>query len=228
MADNKIFEPGDLAGKKSDDEEKEIQLEDFQFSGEISISSNALKEEIEYVGEDKDETLKGLVIILTGEGKGKTTAALGMALRATGWNRPLIFIQMMKKRPYGELNAFDMLNENAEIYQLGREEHVEKGNPTDEDIDLARRALKMARESMDSRQYDWVFVDEALTAMEYGLISEQDILDLISIKPPFLHLVLTGLGITPALIDAADCVTRCEKIKHHFDKGIKAQKSVEF
>lgn len=185
--------------------------------------------DIQYIGEDRSEHPdKGITVLLAGDGKGKTTAAIGMAIRAVGWNRPTIFIQMMKKYPYGELVIMEHLSEKLEVYQMGREEHVDKENPCTEDICLAQRGLKMAKESIDSRQYDFIIVDEALTALEYGLVSEEDLLDLINQKPDFLNLVLTGLKLTPALIEVADCVTRMEKIKHHFDAGFPAQKGIEY
>jgi cob(I)alamin adenosyltransferase len=185
--------------------------------------------DIQYFGKEKlEHPDKGVTVLLAGDGKGKTTSAVGMAIRAVGWNRPTIFIQLMKKYPYGELVILEKVSEKLEIYQMGREEHVDKENPASEDIALAQRGLKMARESIESRQYDFIIVDEALTALEYGLVSEKDLLDLISQKPDFLNLVLTGLKLTPALIDAADCVTRMEKIKHHYDAGFPAQKGIEY
>jgi cob(I)alamin adenosyltransferase len=185
--------------------------------------------DIQYIGEERSQHAdKGITVLLAGDGKGKTTAAIGMAIRAVGWNRPTIFIQLMKKYPYGEISILEELSEKLEVYQMGREEHVDKKNPSPEDIALAQRGIKMARESIESRQYDFIIVDEALTALEYGLVSEEDLLDLISQKPDFLNLILTGLKLTPELIEAADCVTRMEKVKHHFDAGLPAQKGIEY
>jgi len=186
-----------------------------------------MNNEIEYLDQSESESI-GITFVLSGDGKGKTAAAIGMAIRAAGWNIPLTIIQLMKKRTYGELLILENLGEKFEYFQMGRETHVVKGNPTDEDIEMAHRALKMAREIMKSRQSDMIILDEVITAMQYELITEQDILDLMKMKPPFLHLVLTGRGVTPAIIDAADCVTIMEKTKHHFDKGIPAQKGIEF
>ena len=187
-----------------------------------------MEEGIRIIG-DEEPDRKGLVFLLIGEGKGKTTAALGMSLRANGWNQPLIFIQFMKKRTYGEINAFEKIGgEGFEIYQMGCEEHCEKGRLSKEDLEMAGRALKMAKEAIESRQYDWIFLDEAMTAMDYGLITENDLVNLIKERPTYLHLVLTGRGESPKLTELADCVTRMVKVKHHYDEGIKAQKGVEF
>ena len=186
-----------------------------------------VRDEIEIIGDDEPQ-LDGLVFLLTGDGKGKTTSALGMAMRAAGWNQPLIFIQFMKKRPYGELFSFEKLGDSFEIYQMGTEEHVTKGKPSAEDIAMAERAMKMARESMASRQYDWIFLDEAVTAVEYGLISEDELVNLIKKRPSYINIVVTGRGEPGKLVEIADCVTRMEKVKHHYDKGIKARKGVEF
>ncbi|MCD6217711.1 cob(I)yrinic acid a,c-diamide adenosyltransferase [bacterium] len=186
-----------------------------------------MKNDIEYLDSSETEQI-GLVFIMSGDGKGKTAAAIGMAIRASGWNIPLTFIQLMKKRTYGEIQILENLGDKFDFFQMGREKHVVMGDPSQEDIDMAKRAMKMARESMESRQFDMVILDEVLTAMQYELITEEDILDLIKARPPYLHLVLTGRGVTPALIDAADCVTIMEKVKHHFDKGVPAQKGIEF
>ena len=186
-----------------------------------------MKNEIEYL-DNSDIEQVGITFVLSGDGKGKTAAAIGMAIRAAGWGIPLTFIQLMKKRVYGELQILEDLGEKFEFFQMGREKHVVMGDPSPEDVNMAKRAMKMARESMDSRQCDMIILDEVLTAMQYELITEEDILDLIKIKPHYLHLVLTGRGATEAIIDAADCVTIMEKVKHHFDKGVPAQKGIEF
>jgi len=185
------------------------------------------RDDIEVIG-DTERDQNGLIFLLIGDGKGKTTSALGMAMRAAGWNQPLIFIQFMKKRPYGELFSFEKLGERFEIYQMGREEHVIKGNPSDEDFEMAKRAMKMVRESMGSREYDWLFLDEAVTAIDYGLLSEDDLITLLNERPSYINIVLTGRGEPKKLIELADCVTRMQKVKHHYDKGIAARKGVEF
>ena len=187
----------------------------------------SLEEGIRIIG-DEEPDRKGLVFLLIGDGKGKTTAALGMAVRASGWNQPLIIIQFMKKRAYGELYTCEKMGEGFEIYQMGCEEHVVKGKLTKEDLEMAGRGLKMAREAIDSRQYDWIFLDESMTAMDYGLITEDDLVTLIKERPPYLHVVLTGRGESQKLVELADCITRMVNVKHHYDKGIEAQKGVEF
>lgn len=175
---------------------------------------------------------KGLVIIFTGNGKGKTTAALGMALRAAGHGMKTCVIQFIKSGAmgYGELGGAEMLQGLVEIEPLGRGfmnlGKEKKASP--EDIQLARDTFCAAREKVLSGNYDMVVLDEFTYMVNYGLLPVEEILSLIEEKPPGLHLVITGRNAHSRLVERADLVTRMEEIKHPFRAGIKAQQGIEY
>ena len=172
---------------------------------------------------------KGLVIVHTGNGKGKTTAALGLALRAVGQGLKVCMVQFIKGSwKYGELRAPEFLP-GFEIHPMGRG-FVDLGakEPHPEDVALGRRTLAAAREKVLSGEYGLVILDEVNYAVTYGLVDVADVLSLIRDKPPALHLVLTGRDARPEVIEAADLVTEMREIKHPFQQGIKAQRGVEF
>lgn len=176
---------------------------------------------------------KGLLLVHTGEGKGKTTAAIGLAVRAWGDGFRILILQFIKGSwKYGELSTLKAL---AEID--GRIEIRPTGigftrNASSEEMavhrEKARTALQEALTEMTSGQWDMIILDEINYALNFGLLEEQEVLDLLSQKPTDLHLVLTGRNALPAIIDCADLVTEMRLIKHPFQKGIRAQKGIEF
>ncbi|MEE8640273.1 MAG: cob(I)yrinic acid a,c-diamide adenosyltransferase [bacterium] len=171
---------------------------------------------------------QGTVQVYAGDGKGKTTAALGLALRAWGHGARVLVIQFMKGRiNYGELEAARKL-EGFDIEQYGRETFVDRDEPAAEDVALAREALERARQVVAENAYDLVILDEVNVAADYGLVAVKDILDLISRKPPEMELVLTGRGAPAEFADAADLVSEVREIKHHYRIGIPARKGIEF
>lgn len=175
----------------------------------------------------------GLVLVHTGEGKGKTTAAIGLAVRAWGNGFRILILQFIKGSwKYGELAALKAL---AEID--GRIEIRPSGigftrKATAEEMTTHRKkaqaALQEAASEMTSGQWDMIVLDEINYALKFGLLEEQEVLELLSQKPTDLHLVLTGRDALPAVIDRADLVTEMKLIKHPFQKGIRAQKGIEF
>lgn len=176
---------------------------------------------------------KGLVLVHTGEGKGKTTAAIGLAVRAWGDGFRILILQFIKGSwKYGELSTLKAL---AEID--GRIEIRPTGigftrNASSEEMavhrEKAQTALQEALTEMTSGQWDMIILDEINYALKFGLLEEQEVLELLSQKPTELHLVLTGRHALPAIIDCADLVTEMRLIKHPFQKGIRAQKGIEF
>lgn len=158
---------------------------------------------------------EGLVQLYTGDGKGKTTAALGLALRAAGHGFKVCFIQFMKgKIDYGELKAASMLSPYLEIHQKGRETFVSKENPDPEDVRLARDGLQFAKEAVHSGRYDIVVLDEINVAVDYNLFPKEEVLELIRSKPRHVELILTGRYAPQELIDAADLVTEMQLVKY--------------
>jgi len=171
---------------------------------------------------------QGTVQVYTGDGKGKTTAALGLALRAWGHGARVLVIQFMKGRiNYGELEAAGKL-EGFDVEQYGRETFVDRDEPAEEDVALAREALARARQVVAENAYDLVVLDEVNVAADYALVAVKDILDLISRKPPEMELVLTGRGAPAEFAEAADMVSEVAEIKHHYRAGVPARKGIEF
>ncbi len=170
---------------------------------------------------------KGYIHVYTGPGKGKTTAALGLGLRANGAGYKVHIIQFMKGRRYNEINAIEKLD-NFSISQYGRDEFVSKENPEKIDIDLAQKGLLHANDVIKNKKYDMVVLDEINVAIDYNLISIKDMLKLIEKKPEDLELVLTGRNAHPEIIRIADVVTEMLEIKHPFQQGVLAKEGIDF
>jgi len=172
---------------------------------------------------------KGLVLLYTGNGKGKTTASLGLALRAVGHGKKVFMIQFMKDNEnYGEVQAIRKYLRNFELVQSGLDTFVKKGNPSSEDIRLAREGLDLARKIILEGQHDMVILDEINVAVDYGLVSEEDVLNLISVRPEHVTIVLTGRYASQKIMEKADMVSDVQEIKHHWQKGIPAQAGIEY
>ena len=176
----------------------------------------------------------GLVIVHTGDGKGKTTAALGLALRAWGDGLRVLILQFIKGGwRGGELNAIAALAKSAaggtiELRQMG------KGFTRKGDVDAAEHqraaqaALAEARAAITSGAWDLVILDEINYAVKFGLLETSDVLALLDARPPALHVVLTGRDAAPEVIARADLVTEMHLVKHPFQHGVKAQRGIEF
>jgi len=170
---------------------------------------------------------KGLVHVYTGPGKGKTTAALGLGIRAVGAGLKVYMIQFMKGRRYSELDSLRN-TPNFTIVQYGRDEFVSKEKPEKIDIDLAQKGFAHAKEIIKSEKYDLVILDEINVAVDFKLIDLKDVLKLIKEKPKKLELVLTGRYANPELVKVADLVTEMLEIKHPYQKGVKARKGIDY
>lgn len=167
----------------------------------------------------------GLIHIYTGNGKGKTTSALGLSLRAVGRGMKVCIIQFMKGYEYGETK---IKIKNLKIFQFGRAGFVDKKNPSKEDVELAKEGYEFAKKVIKSKKYDLVILDEINVAIEFKLIKLEDVLELIKNKPKNLELILTGRYAKKELISIADYVSDINEIKHPYQKGIKARKGIEF
>jgi cob(I)alamin adenosyltransferase len=171
---------------------------------------------------------QGCVQVYTGNSKGKTTAALGLALRAAGRELMICMIQFMKGGgPYGEHLAAHKLAPFLTIIQTGREGWVNKENPDPEDIRLAREALDKAKEALTGGRYDMVILDEINGAVAFGLLDVEAVLELIDLRPPNVELVLTGRNAHGRIIEAADLVTEMTEIKHYYKAGVPARIGIE-
>lgn len=170
--------------------------------------------------------MEGQVQVYTGDGKGKTTAALGLALRAVGSGLKVYIGHVMKKGDYGEMAALKRLGDAVTAEQFGTGKFV-RGKPDAEDIASAHRGLEAVRSAMISGAYDLVIADEINVAAALGMLTEQELLDLINHRPQEVELVLTGRGALEAVIAAADLVTEMRAVKHYYEKGIVARKGIE-
>lgn len=171
---------------------------------------------------------KGCVQVYTGNCKGKTTAALGLAFRAVGRGLQVVMIQFMKGGgPYGEHLAAQRLAPDLTIIPTGREGWVNKDNPAQEDIALAAAALALAKEKLLSGKHDMVILDEVNGAVSFGLVRIEELLELVRLRPPSVELVLTGRNAHPKLIEVADLVTEMVEIKHYYKAGVPARVGIE-
>lgn len=170
---------------------------------------------------------RGLVQVYTGNGKGKTTAALGLTVRAVGQGLRVYIGQFLKGVPYGELATLARLP-NVTVRQFGRSEWVDPTCITDEDRAMAERALQDGAEAMRSGEYDVVILDEVNVAAGWGLLDVDRVLQLIESKPTKVELILTGRSAPPEVIDVADLVTEMREIKHPYQKGITSRRGIEF
>lgn len=174
---------------------------------------------------------KGLVIVYTGKGKGKTTAALGIVLRAVGHGYKVGMIQFIKGEwYYGELTSSKRLEPEFELIAAGRGfvGIIDDDHPIEEHEKAAKDAIEVAKQKIASGDYDIMILDEINYAVKLNLISLEDILDVIAAKPEKTSLVLTCNYVPEAVMDAADLVTEMREIKHPYQRGIKAKKGVDF
>ena len=170
--------------------------------------------------------MRGYIQVYTGDGKGKTTAALGLALRAAGANLKVYIAQFAKSGEYSEIKALKKLEEHVTVRQYGRGVFI-NGRPDEDDIRMSRQGLEEAKGVMCSGEYDLVILDEANIATRYGLLTVAELMEVIEAKPEQVELVITGRDADPSVIERADLVTRMEAVKHYFEKGVQARQGIE-
>jgi len=170
--------------------------------------------------------MKGYIHVYTGNGKGKTTAALGLALRAAGANMKVYIAQFVKGMKYSETSALAKLQEFITVKQYGRKGFINR-DPDKKDIQAAREGLHEVREIMRSGEYQMIILDEANIATSYNLFSVDELLDFIEAKAEGVELVITGRTADPRVIEKADLVTEMKEIKHYYQKGVKARRGIE-
>lgn len=170
--------------------------------------------------------MKGYVQIYTGDGKGKTTAAIGLSVRAAGAGLKVYIAQFIKMGDYSEIKALKRFSDFITVEQFGLGRFI-KGKPSEEDIEAAKAGIKKVKSLMLSSDYNIMILEEANVAVKCGLISVSHILDVISSKPENMELVITGRGADPEIINKADLVTEMKEIKHYFKKGVLARTGIE-
>lgn len=176
----------------------------------------------------RKEKFKGYIQVYTGNGKGKTTAALGLALRAAGHGLKTYFCQFLKGQDYGEISAVQKLSPLITIEQFGRKGFIHvTDNPDQEDIRRAQKGLRKCRQMMKSREYRIIVLDEVNVAVHFNLFSEKEIHDFLDEKPEDIEVILTGRYAPESFLKRADLVTDMKEVKHYYQKGIKARKGIE-
>ncbi|HNT28954.1 MAG TPA: cob(I)yrinic acid a,c-diamide adenosyltransferase [bacterium] len=168
---------------------------------------------------------RGMMQVYTGDGKGKTTAAIGLAVRALGAGKRVFIAQFVKGMRYSELNLLERL-EGLELRRYGRDCFIVK-KPEQADIDLARQGLSEATAILKEGRYDLVILDEACIALYYHLFSLDELLAAIKGRAPRVEVVVTGRYAPQGLIDAADLVTEMREVKHYYQKGVQAREGIE-
>jgi cob(I)alamin adenosyltransferase len=171
---------------------------------------------------------KGYIQIYTGNGKGKTTAAFGQALRAAGSGLKTFIVQFMKNSPYGAIQIFEQIPNWVTFEHYGNDSFVFSNIAAGEkDIYMAQQAFHRARKAMSSGKFDIVIMDEVCVAIFFELLKTQDLLSLLEEKPGSVELILTGRYCPLELIERADLVTEMQEIKHYYQKGVVARKGIE-
>ncbi|MEE9934691.1 MAG: cob(I)yrinic acid a,c-diamide adenosyltransferase [Deltaproteobacteria bacterium] len=171
---------------------------------------------------------RGLVIVITGNGKGKTTAAFGQALRAVGQGLRVLILQFMKGRDYGEFIAAEKYLPRLTVRRCGLDSFVMRDRPAPLDVELAREGFALAKKAAASGKYDMIILDEINVAVDFKLIPLEELIDLIRSKPPALDLILTGRYAAKAVIRLADTVSDVREVKHHYAAGIKDRAGIEY
>lgn len=179
---------------------------------------------MEHIKDMKRE--RGYTHVYTGNGKGKTTSAIGLSVRAAGAGLKTFIAQFIKMGDYSEIKALGRFCDliTVEQFGLGR---FSNGKPSAEDIEAAHKGLERVRSLMDSGEYKIIILEEANIAVKYGMIKEADLIQLIDHKPFEIELVITGRGATVQVIDKADLVTEMKAVKHYFQKGVPARIGIE-
>jgi cob(I)alamin adenosyltransferase len=170
--------------------------------------------------------MKGYVHVYTGNGKGKTTAAIGLAIRAAGAGMRVFIAQFVKGMHYSELDALDRYSDRITLKQYGRECFIEK-EPEEEDILAARKGLEEVKGILASGDYQMVILDEANIATRYNLFSPDELIEVVRSKPEAVELVITGRNADPKVVALADLVTEMKEIKHYYNRGVQARQGIE-
>lgn len=172
---------------------------------------------------------KGMVHVYTGNGKGKTTAAVGLALRAVGHGYKVFMLQFMKgSKNYGEIIAAGKYLPDFTIVQSGLETFVSKENPAQIDVDLALQGLELAKKIIRENTYDMVILDEINVALDYNLIPLSEVIEMIRSRPPEMELILTGRDAPQEILELGDVVTNITLVNHPYYHGIEAREGIEF
>ena len=176
----------------------------------------------------KERLAKGMMQVYTGDGKGKTTCALGLALRAVGQGFQVYMVQFLKGRETGEAQAAARLAPDMTLRYLGRPGLVNLRSPDPEDVARLREAWDLARQVLAAGEHDLVILDEINLALTHGLIPLEEALEVLRQRPPWVEVVLTGRQAPPEVVDLADLVTEMRPVKHYYEAGVKSRRGIEW
>lgn len=171
--------------------------------------------------------MKGYIQVYTGNGKGKTTAAFGLSLRAVGAGKRVFFAQFVKGKHYSEIEAVQRFLPAITVKQYGRGCFIVNA-PTQADIDMARQGLEEVSRVIASGKYDVVILDEANIAMHYQLFTVNELINIIESKPEETEIIITGRNAPPQLVEIADLVSEMREVKHYYTQGVDARIGIEF
>ena len=172
--------------------------------------------------------IKGMIQVYTGNGKGKTTAALGQAFRALGHGKRVFLIQFMKKgKDFGEIKAARRFNK-FKVLQAGRGNRIRKDAPNLKDKQLAEFGLRAACKAIESKKFDLIILDELNIALDFGLLKVQEVKEILRHNLGPLEIIVTGRGVHPEILKIADLVSEIRELKHYYRKGITARKGIEY
>lgn len=175
-----------------------------------------------------DKKLKGYIQIYTGNGKGKTTAALGLALRSAGYNKTVFIGQFLKGHRYGELESLKKFDSLITIQQFGRTGFIHMtDNPDKKDIEAAQKGLKTCLQAMLSGKYEIIILDEINVALYFNLLTEKEVHDFLDKKPEGVEVIMTGRYSPSSLMERADLVTEMQEKKHYYTQGVQARDGIE-
>jgi cob(I)alamin adenosyltransferase len=177
--------------------------------------------------DESRETRQGVLLVITGPGKGKTTSAFGCALRAHGHGFKIAIVQFMKGRIYGELDTLRSLS-RVEVWQYGRVAFVDPKNPDPKDRELARQGLDKAWEIVRGGAHDLLILDEINVVADFGLVPVEEVLELARARPKWMDMIWTGRSAPAAMVELADTVSEVREIKHHYKKGIESRAGMEY
>ena len=170
--------------------------------------------------------MKGYIQVYTGNGKGKTTCAIGLSVRAAGAGLKVLIVQFLKSGDYSEVKALKKFGAAVTLKQFGAGRFI-KGKPSPEDVRAAAEGLAFVREAVSSGEYDMIVLEEANVAVACGVLRLEDLLEIMAHKPDRLELVITGRNADPKVIEMADLVTEMKEVKHYFHNGVQARVGIE-
>lgn len=211
-------------GKTATAAKKTVKKKEVKTAVQSKTSRGGKKE----ANTEEQPKSKGLVIVITGDGKGKTTSAFGQALRAVGQGYNVLIVQFMKGRKYGEFKAAKEYLPNLTVKLVGLDSFVMRDNPAPIDVEMAQKGFDFVKKAIKSGKYNMIIMDELNVAMDFKLVDTKEVIEMIENRPLGVDLIMTGRNAPAEIIAIADTVSEVKEIKHHYAAGIKDRAGIEF